>query len=229
MMGLWKNAGVSTCLQYDYGFSRQFAELQANAVDQLGFLPGTEIPTKNLKKQEIAAWLAVTACMPPNGMKCNDPGYIRHVQLVIEQQFHKGKITVPMYRELEECFEIMSDPELVDTLTELYNETGSETEAQLSGKLQEAAEILQSDYFLTRETAEQHISVTSSRVKPKALNPHELAAITMIMSVREQGCTDDEAIIILGVLQMHTDQGRYSKDFQKLVDQAKSSLVEQTS
>lgn len=106
-MGLWKNAGVANCLQLDYGYEKNFAVQVAKTTGRFGYLPGTQTHIKRLSKQEIAAWIATSTCMPPDGANAYNPEYQRHVELTIEQEHRRGKIRVPMYRELEEAFVMM--------------------------------------------------------------------------------------------------------------------------
>ena len=75
--------------------------------------------------------------MPPEGMKCNDPSYISHVELMTAQEHRKGKIRVPMYRELLESFELIRDPEKLEALIDQ-----NESEKQLIRKANEAERIL---------------------------------------------------------------------------------------
>ena len=111
-MGLWKNVGIATCLQYDYGYGEAFARFRGNMMGQMDYLPGTQISTKSLNKYELAAWIATASCIAPEGENVNNPEYHRHVELTILDEHRRGKISVPMFRELESCFELLHDPEL---------------------------------------------------------------------------------------------------------------------
>jgi hypothetical protein len=111
-VGLLKNVGVATCLQHDYGYGRDYARSCASSIGKLVFLPGTSLQIKRLSKQELAAWLAVAACTPPEGLKADDPTFLRHVELTIAQEHRKGKIRVPMYLHLENDLKLLHNPDM---------------------------------------------------------------------------------------------------------------------
>ena len=77
-----------------------------------------------------------TACMPPEGTMAGDLTYLRHVELTVDQEHRKGKIKVPIYRELLECFELIRDPEALETLiAEQESHTASLSKAEEAEKI----------------------------------------------------------------------------------------------
>jgi len=216
------NNQLSTYLQYNYGFEYELAELNAKLMSQHEFLPDTQFLVKQLSKQEVAAWVAISLCMPLNESeantsaflpysKANDPGYFRQVEFMIEQDRLNGKIGEPMYRELLESLNYVREVTI-----EHYGPKLSLVEPTPLSKPENAEKILCEDYGLNKLLTRQHIELAMKEEIHSKMTAPELAVFSMLLSAQEGRLTRPEIMVLMKTLGMQTE--KLSPWFQELVD-----------
>jgi len=216
------NKQISTYLQYNYGFEYELAELSTKIMSQYEYLPDTQFLVEQLSKQEIAAWSAISLCMPLNESedntsaflpysKANDPGYFRQVEFIIEQDRLDGKIGEPMYCELLSCLNFVREETI-----EFYGPKLSLVEPALLSKPENAEKILCEDYGLDKSLTRQHIELAMKEEIHGKMTASELAAFSMLLSAQEGRLTRPEIMVLMKTLGRRIEN--LSPWFQELVD-----------